>query len=338
MPSPDLLDFAALIAPIPSEDPAGGTGDFYSVRRLLDECRTSHDPSQYQQGSPEREQEKRDPNWPKIIQETRVQLTSKCKHLVYAVRMAEALIMQNGFPGVRDGMKLVRLMFSDCWDRMYPKVEEVGDEAARIAQVNWLGDPNSGAFYPLKIRMMPLLGALSWQNWKDAKGDVESAVAGVPVDKVQLLVEDIEAANTELRELLTACEQRVPDEAAELGEVSRALNDCLNLAKQALAKKGGAPGAAGTVDGTMVVADGSGAGGGGGTIIAMDPTAQRNAIYERIDQLADQLEKIDSHSPVPWLLRKAKKLGDMKFHDLVKKLTKNDNVLEFINPEADKEE
>ncbi len=335
MPSPDLLDFAALTAPIATEDPAGGTGDFYTVRRLLDECRTSHDPAQYQQGSPEREQEKRDPNWPKIIQETRAQLTSKCKHLVYAVRLTEALVMQNGFAGVRDGMKLVRLMFADCWDRMFPKIEEAGDEAARIAQVNWLGDPNSGAFYPLKIRMMPLLGALSWQNWKDAKGDIESAVAGVPVDKVQLLVEDIEAANAELRELLTACEQRVPDESAELGEVSRALNDCLNLAKQALAKKGGAPGTAGVADGTAVADDGTGTG--GAVIVAVDPTAQRNAIYEKIDQLADQLEKIDSHSPVPYLLRKAKKLGDMKFHALVRKLTTNDNVLAFIDPETDKE-
>src|ERR1700730_17801511 len=116
MPSPELLDFAALTGPIPGDDPAGNTGDFYTVRRFLDEARTSHDPEQYQQGSPEREQEKREPNWPKILQETKTNLTSKCKHLVYAVRMAEALVMHNGFPGVRDGIKLLRLLFADCWD------------------------------------------------------------------------------------------------------------------------------------------------------------------------------------------------------------------------------
>jgi hypothetical protein len=33
-----------------------------------------------------------------------------------------------------------------------------------------------------------------------------------------------------------------------------------------------------------------------------------------------------------------KKLGNMKFHELVKMLTKNDNVLEFSNPDSDKEE
>lgn len=336
MPSPDLLDFAALTAPIPGEDPAGGTGDFYTVRRTLDDCRSSHDPSQYKPGTPEHEQEKRDPNWQKIIQESKGQLGPKCKHLVYAVRMCEALLMQHSFAGVRDGMKLLRMMFTDCWDRMHPKIEEPGDEAARIAQVNWLGDLMSGASYPLKIRMTPLFGGMSWQNWKDAAGDFEGAVAAVPVDKVQLLVEDIEGANNELRELLTACATRIPNEPAELGEVSRALAECLNLAKQAIIKKGGIPGAAG--DAPVVGADGVIVAGGAAAVANIDPTAQRNAIYEEIERLADKLEKIDKHSPVPWLLRKVKKLSEMKFHQLVKKLTRNDNVLEFLNPDNKDEE
>jgi hypothetical protein len=336
MPSSEVLDFAALTAPIPGEDPAGGTGDFYTVRRFLDEARTSHDPEQFPQGSPEREQEKREPNWPKIIQEAKSNLASKCKHLVYAVRLSEAMLMQNGFAGVRDSMKLLRLLFSDCWDRVYPKIEEAGDEAARIAQVNWLGDPLTGAMYPTKIRTTPLFGAMSWQSWKDAAGDFEGAVNAVPTEKVQLLVDDIEAASQEIRELVATCEQKVPDEPAELGEVSRALGDCLNLAKQALTKKGGPIGAMGA-DGAVITAEGE-AGGGGIAIAPVDVTGQRTAIYEQINQLADKLERIDSHSPVPWLLRKIIKLGPMPFHKLVKLLTSNDNVLEFMKPEDEKED
>lgn len=335
MPSPELLDFAALTAPIPGDDPAGNTGDFYNVRRDLDEARTSHDPEQFKPGTPEREQPKRDPNWHKIISEAKSNLSSKCKHLVYAVRMTEALVMQNGFPGVRDSMKLLRLLFTDCWDRVYPKIEEPGDEAARIAQVNWLGDPISGALYPTKIRKTPLFGSMSWQNWKDATGDFEAAVAAVPAEKVQQLVEDIEAASQELRELLTACEQRVPNEPAELGEVSRALGDCLNLAKQALSKKGGAPGAVGGAEGAP--AAGAEAAAGAAAIAVIDPTAQRNAIYEQLNQLAEKLQKIDSHSPVPWLLRKITTLGPLPFHKLVELLTSKDNVLEFMTPEEKKD-
>src|SRR4051812_11061971 len=117
MPTVDLLDFAALTAPIPGDDPAGSLGEFYSVRRLLDEWRTSHDPEQYQEGTPEREQEGREPNWSKIVSETKSQLQGKCKHLLYSVRMCEALVMQSGFAGIRDGLKLVKLLFVDCWDR-----------------------------------------------------------------------------------------------------------------------------------------------------------------------------------------------------------------------------
>lgn len=337
MPSPDLLDFAALIAPIPGDDPAGSDTGFYATRDTLNECRTSHDPSQYQPGSPERQQEKRDPNWSKIIQETKSQLTGKCKHIFYAVRLAEALVVQHGLLGVRDGLKLLRLFITDCWDRSYWKIDEDGpdkgkvDATRQIAEINGLGYPMSGVMYPTKIRKAPVFGAVSWQDWKDATGDFESAAAAVTANQLQVLIEDIETAIQESRDLQTLTEQRGADEPAELGEVTRALTDCLTLAKQALLKKGGPI----ADDAAAVGGDAATAGAGAAQVVVMDPTAQRNAIYEQIIQLADKLEKIDSHSPVPQLLRKVRTLADMKFHDLVKKLTKSDNVLEFMKPDGE---
>src|SRR5205085_11655440 len=115
----------------------------------------------YPPGTPEREQPGREANWARIIQDTKTALEGKCKHVLYAVRLAEALAVQSGFAGVRDGMKLLHLLFAECWDRMHPKVEEPGDEAARVAQINWLGDPGKGAFYPIKIRKTPMFGSMT---------------------------------------------------------------------------------------------------------------------------------------------------------------------------------
>lgn len=329
MPTADLLDFATLTQPISGDDPAGGTGDFYNVRRLLDECRTSHDPEQYQPGTPEREQEKRDPNWPKIISETKSQLSSKCKHLVYAVRLCEALAMQAGFAGVRDGMKLLKLLLSDCWDRIYPKIEEAGDEAARVAQVNWLGDPVSGAYYPTKIRKTPMFSGMCWQDWKDGQGEFEAAVAATPAERVAVMIEDIEAAIQEIRELLTVCEEKIPDEPAELGEVSRALNECLNLAKQAMQKKGGVPSGGGDDSGLGAVGgDGAVATGGGVATQVMN----RDSLYEAINRIAESLERIEPHSPVPLILRKVTQLGQLNFPKLVDELTRERTVLDYIKP------
>ncbi|MBX7103482.1 MAG: type VI secretion system ImpA family N-terminal domain-containing protein [Gemmataceae bacterium] len=336
MPTADLLDFAALAAPIPGDEPAGTAGDFYTVRRLLDECRTSHDPEQFPPGTPEREQEKRDPNWPKIISEAKSHLSTKCKHLVYAVRMCEGLVMQFGFAGVRDGLKLLHVLMSECWDRLFPVIEEAGDEAARIAQVNWLGDPVSGAFYPTKIRKTPLFGSLSWQSWKDGQGDFEAAVASTPYDKVQTLHDDIEGALQALRELSAVCDEKVPDEPAELGEVTRALTDCLNLTKQALQKKGGGGGGEiggggdGSAGGEMGSSGGMMAGGG---IAIPNVGASRDALYEAINRLAESLEKLEPHSPVPMILKKITKLGPLNFPKLVDELTKDRNILEYMRPD-----
>jgi predicted component of type VI protein secretion system len=340
MPTADLIDFAALTAPIPGDEPAGSLGDFYTVRRLLDDCRTSHDPEQFPEGSPERLDPKRDPNWAKIISETRNQLTSRCKHLVYAVRMCEGLVMQAGFAGVRDGLKLLKLLMTDCWDRLYPAIEEAGDEAARVAQINWLGDPMSGAFYPTKIRKTPLVGSLSWQSWKDGEGDFEAAVASATVEKLTQTAEDLDGALQELRELLAVCEEKAPDEPAELGEVQRALSDALNLIRQALQRKGGGgdagPTDAGLLGGTGdggVGAAGSGAAAGGVAIPSVNIAASRDAIYDAILRLAESLEKLEPHSPVPMILRKVTKLKPMNFHGLVEELTRQQSVLEYIRPE-----
>jgi len=324
MPSPDLVDFEALTAPIPGDDPAGDPKDFFLLRRTLDECRTEHDPSQYPEGTPEHEQEKRDANWNKIFQETKSALTGKCKHLLYAVRMTEALVMMNGFAGVRDSMKLLRLLVENAWDRLHPKNEEPGDEAARIAQLNWLGDPFSGAFYPTKIKKTPIFGSLSWQSWKDSAGDFEAAVNASSTEQCQLVVDDIQAAQTELQGLIAATEGHVPQEPPELGEVARALQDCLVLSQQGLQKKTGTGGA------EIALADGM-----PGAVVTGTPTgagASREQIYEAINRLADTLERMEPHSPVPMLLKKIVTLGPMRFYDLVAELTRDQKVLDFMKP------
>ncbi|MFL6545702.1 MAG: hypothetical protein ACJ8LM_11060, partial [Candidatus Udaeobacter sp.] len=160
------------------------------------------------------------------------------------------------------------------------------------------------------------------------------AVNATPAEKVQTLIEDLEAALQELRELTAACEQKVPDEPVEVSEIERALNDSLTLAKQALNEKGGS---AQPATGEQQ-ADGSVAPVSSPAVLqTLDPTAQRNAIYEEIHRLADKLEKIETHSPVPWLLRKVTKLAAMRFDKLVEVLNGKDTVLEFLTPEEPEE-
>jgi type VI secretion system protein ImpA len=61
--------------------------------------------------------------------------------------------------------------------------------------------------------------------------------------------------------------------------------------------------------------------------------ATRADIYARIGEAADLLEKIEPHSPVPFLLRKAVEFGAMSFPDLMKALILNPDILNEMNRE-----
>jgi len=59
----------------------------------------------------------------------------------------------------------------------------------------------------------------------------------------------------------------------------------------------------------------------------------RTDIYARIGEAADLLEKIEPHSPVPFLLRKAVEFGGLPFPELMKALVRDDSVLSEMNRE-----
>src|SRR5262249_39141093 len=55
--------------------------------------------------------------------------------------------------------------------------------------------------------------------------------------------------------------------------------------------------------------------------------ATRDQIYRTISQAADALQRIEPHSPIPDLLRRAVELGQMPFRRLIKELVQDGNSL-----------
>jgi len=81
-------------------------------------------------------------------------------------------------------------------------------------------------------------------------------------------------------------------------------------------------------------ADGEAAGQpGAGGVAAAGGALNRDAAYEQLRRVAEQLERMEPHSPVPYLIRRAVELRTIKFPDLVEELTKDPNVLAFLKRE-----
>jgi type VI secretion system protein ImpA len=344
MPSPPTIDVDALLQPIPGDDPAGGTLPF-ETRKRLDELREDIDPERdFEPDDPRRKEvERKMPNWSGVVDVSQQALADTSKDLLLAVRLTEGLTMLHGFAGARDGLRLLRRLSEECWDRLRPPVEEPDDLEVRAGIFNWLDDPVRGGRFPNKLRAVTLVKyGTTPVTFLNRRSPAKDEPAEIPQDlvvaaaraadpaSVQNLVDDITEAAEEVAKLGDVLGEKLPsDIAPSMGQVRKALDDCKTDAEFIRRERTGAGG------GETSEADGeaaaSGTGGGGGA--AAGGAMTRDGIYREMIRLADRLAQIEPHSPVPDLVRQAVKLERVRFADLVDELTKDANVLSFLKRE-----
>ena len=334
MASPPLLDLDALTASIPGDAPAGAPLP-YDVRLKLEELRKEINPDDYDAEDPRRPTEARKPDWKGIVQLASDTLTGTSKDLLAAARLTEALTIDKGFAGLRDGVHLLDRLAEQCWDRLYPLIEDGESPEVREGPFKWLNQVGYGAMFPHTLRTMPLIvvngkgySLLDWQN-QATRGAFESAVAEASTQVVQDLVDDLKSARDTLKHLDGVLHEKMGDFAPDLTSsentehIGAALNDILKVANQLLQRKTGAPAAPGE-------AGGGGAMSGGGAGVAHSLASRADA-YRMLNQAADLLQKIEPHSPIPFLVKRAVRLGELKFPELMRALIRENAVLDELD-------
>lgn len=134
------LDLAAILAPIPGEDPAGI--DLRYSSNLFDEireARRAEDPLL----AAESERDPKLADWGKVIDLSLAALIGKSKDLQVATWLTEALAATDGFAGMSAGMKVLTGLLDNFWDGLYPKIED-DDYDYRAAPFEFLNDRVSG--------------------------------------------------------------------------------------------------------------------------------------------------------------------------------------------------
>jgi type VI secretion system protein ImpA len=355
-----LVDFAALSRPLPDANPAAEENFFLANQNRYQYLRLGKDPDDL--GKPDQA-----PYWPRLLQESKAALASKSKHLAIAANLAEALVAVHGFPGVRDGLKLIRTLIADeCWPIIVPEAKRPADVAHRIRLLNALGTEGTatGANYPTKIRSVALFGPLSCQDGLDSHPGFEAAVKAATLEQCQALVDDVTAAADEFKQLDAAltkryqdaveadARERIPQEAArrqangqpelpaaELEALCRTQAE-RNATPPAIAKIGTA--LADCLDMVRRVMNtkpqptisASTATQPGAAAAPPAPVVTRETIFADIERLAGELERLEPGSALPMLMRKISALGTMPFPQLVEEMTKQQRLVDFIKPAA----
>jgi type VI secretion system protein ImpA len=341
MPSPPLLDIEALIAPIPGDHPAGSSVPF-AVREKLEEYRKEVDPNDFAPDDPLRPESFQKANWAGVIELAQETLLEKSKDLLVAARLMEALVREHGFAGLRDGLHLLRELTSRCWDRLNPPIEGEEDLEIRAAPFFWLDEPDRGARFPNTLRMVPMLagedGAFGWLRWKQAQGgqggispvELEKAVQGATREHCQAMVDDLTRSGQELDALTEDLNGKLGQHAPSFSGLRQALGECRSLAEQILQRKGPAPEQLG--DGADEEGSPTAPSDGSASFLGRQ-VSSRAQVYQQLAAAAALLQRLEPHSPIPYLIKRAVELGALSFPDLMKQLIRDGDVLQAMNRE-----
>jgi type VI secretion system protein ImpA len=334
MPTPPLLDIDSLLAPIPGDDPAGPSVP-YEVDHELKEARKEDNPEDFAPNDPMRPAEFKKADWKGLASLAEQTLREKSKDLMVAARLTEALVKLHGFAGLRDGLRLLRALVDQCWDRMRPVIED-GDLEVRATPFFWLDDPDKGSRFPTTIRRVPFLsgpegqfGWLEWRQSQDGKGAVtreafEQAVATTSAESVAEAAEALKESRQELMLLGQSLGTRMGPAAPGLTGMQRVVEECHQLLQEVVKRKGPPQGT--EPEGESPKKDGA-------VPRTAGAPATRAEAYRQLAQAADLLQQLEPHSPIPYLVRRAVELGALPFPQLIKALIRDANVLGELNRE-----
>ncbi len=359
------LSFDALIAPIDEAMPCGRPIRGQELYHAISRARQQDDGA-LPQGVWEREPRRAD--WDKVSYLALEILARHSKDLQVAVWLLEARIHKDGFDGVGPCILLLQMLCERYWDHLHPQAED-GDMEPRANVIAWA----ALKFVP-ELRSTPLTGVetqgeFSWADWEQARRNEQVCEQmraqggrfgdGVPEGPS---CDDVQAAMRATSLEAHAHRHAMLGAAIEaIDALSRTLGQCLGPGAPSLLELSGllerirtfigeelrrrshdsgpsVPAAA--VEPVATQAP--------GPVLAVDPLAvdalsedvmrDRAQAYAILGQVADYLMRIEPHSPVPYLVRRATEWGALNtaqlYEELFLKLNGQLSIFEMLGIEA----
>ena len=356
MPSPDTLDFAKLLAPIPGDKAvgpdlratSGPSSPYYQVKDARSAARAAE--RQAESGATDGPV----PDWKAVVAAGTKALATGAKDLEIAAYLIEGQARVQGYAGLRDGFKLTRQLVEAFWDDLYPVPDEEGvlTKVAPIAGLN--GDDSEGTLLA-PIRMVPLTasdthGRLTYANYLQALATskiLDPKVKEKKIDAGAMTFEKFKAAMTEtpnawvktLHDDLTQCLAEfdlmgkafdakcgadAPPTSAVVALLTVVLDAVKDVARDKLAitQQVAAEDDKPTADGKPAAREDGDATPGEKLPVIRNREDALNAVLK----LADYFRRIEPHSMVPATLEQAVRWGRMPLTDLLTELIGDDDT------------
>lgn len=350
------LTLDTLLAPINEQQAAGPSLRGTTIYSTIEKARRQDDPS-VPMGAWEHELKRAD--WAKVSTLTLHGL-QKSKDMQLVAWLLEAQINQQGLSGIAPCLILMQQLCIKFWGALYPPAED-GDLEYRANIIRWMAEKLLPALYLIPLIDDGNKGFYSWSHWEqaqrnqqlktNAKNNNAAAIEGLsqaelnfrinatPLGNFQLLQNDLQQALQAISDLSQTLDELLGADSPSMGNMATLLQHIQSFVEAELHKRGIRPAlnTAGESD------DGN----------SMDDAESHNAVaelpanktgrtraeaYATLAETADFLMRLEPHSPVPYLVRRATEWGSLNtvelYQELFLRLNGQLNIFEMLGLEA----
>ncbi len=335
-----------LLNPIPGENPGGESLRYDPVYDKIKEARREDDDAP--QGDWQRERKTAD--FKVVITLAGDALATRSKDLQLAAWLTEALLRQQGFSGLRQGLDLLHGLIENFWDTLYPEVDD-GDLDFRAAPLGWVGVKLEGS-----LRKAPITrGGFSFYNYEESRRvgyedqadtdarkeeraakladgklapeDFDKDAAATPVERYEGWVAALDGCLESLQKLDGLCDEKFGKAAPGFSTLRTGLEEVRHITNQLLQRRleqeGRAP-AAGTTEAAeeeLEPAAEEGAESPAAPARAASPRRASTGSLEpqdaddvaaRLAAIAKFLRTQDASNPAPYLLLRGYRWGELR--------------------------
>jgi len=324
-----VIDVEQLLQQISDEAPAGEDLEYDPAFGEM--ARAAEGRAAQQMGDSVVEAE--EPDW-REVRKIATEMLSRTKDLRVGVLLTRAVLNTDGIVGMSDGLEVTRRMLEQYWDTLHPQLDP-DDDNDPVMRINTLISLTDRDTMLADVRKSPLvssrgLGRFSLRDVEIATGAVQApegdqevpSIEGIDaafmdadLDELQVTADAIGAAIDSVQAIeLFVTEKVGVGQAADLS----ALPQLLRTAQQVMVERLSRRGVGGEVSGEEGEEAGSSAEG------APQPIAgevrSREDVMRVLDKACDYFERHEPSSPVPLLLRRAKRLVSKDFMEILRDL------------------
>jgi type VI secretion system protein ImpA len=330
MPLPE-----GLLNPIPGDNPSGKTLRYDPVYDKIREARREEDV--LPQGEWSREVKKAD--FPLVIKLATEALSTKSKDLQLAAWLTEAVMFRDHVAGLREGLDLLRGFMETFWDTLYPEIDD-GDLEFRAGPLAWVGSKLDAA-----VRRLPITkGKLDYFKYQesrrvgyeaDAVSEEKAAARAAAIAEKKCTAEEFDeavratgdayyeklaanlaAALESLQSLETLSDEKFGREAPSFSNLRTALDELQDLVKQYHKPAEEVTEEAAETPAEKAAEETAAAGGSAAPAakkksVTSEP-ADRDEAMQRLAIVAHFLRHESSVNPVPYLLLRALRWGELR--------------------------